>query len=167
MSDHPVWVGFSTTNKFMSRLIRWVTKGKCSHAWVRYWDATLERYMVMQAEITGYETIPWERWKKKNILVAAYEPTGKNLLNGVRFMSQYLGEAYDLKAAIWVGLKRWISRKFRRPFNSPKKLMCSEAVTRALQHDDFKCVEGVDPEVISPTQLRHRVEQSTELKQVA
>jgi hypothetical protein len=162
-----VWIGFSTTTKIMSRLIRWVTKGKSSHAWIRYWDATLERYMVIQAELHGYETIPWERWQKKNTLVAAYRPVEKDLGGGLRYIAQFLGADYDLNAALWVGLKRWFGKRFKRPFNSPGKLMCSEAVTRALMIDKVACVQDADPELISPHELRVRLETSKEFQRVA
>lgn len=161
-----VWVGFSTTNKFMSRLIRWVTRGKSSHAWLRYYDETLQMHMVMQAELEGYETIPWKRWLTKNKLIAAYEPTEVNLIGGLRYIAQYLGADYDLKSALWVGLKRWFGKKMRRVFHSPRKLMCSEAVARALQQADVQCVKDVDPELVSPAELQAALAASSEFQRV-
>lgn len=161
-----VWVGFSTTNKLMSRLIRWVTRGKSSHAWMRYWDDTLEQYMVIQAEIEGYETIPWFRWKKKNRLVAAYESKELDLMPGVRRMARYLGVEYDFKSAFWAGIKRWLGKKFKRPFHSPKKLMCSEAVCMALQFDRVPCVKGMNPELVSPQELQAAIASSQDFVEV-
>jgi len=161
-----VWVGFSTTNKFMSKLIRWVTRGKSSHAWIRYYDETLQMDMVIQAELEGYETVPWNRWRRKNTLIAAYAPTRVNLLGGLRYIAQFLGEDYDLRSALWVGLKRWFGKKFRRALHSPKKLMCSEAVARALQHAQVACVKDVNPELVSPAELRGLISHSDEFTEV-
>jgi len=168
MSDTTkVWIGFSTTNKLLSRIIRWCTRGKSSHAWMRYWDATLEQHMVIQAEIEGYETIPWKRWKKQNILIAVYESKELDLMPGVRHMASFLGVAYDFKSALWTGLKRWLGKKFKRPFHSPKKLMCSEAVCLALQYDKVPCVEKFNPELVSPQELENAVSSSADFTKVS
>jgi hypothetical protein len=157
-----VWVGFSTTNKFMSRVIRFFTRGRCSHAWIRYWDDTLQQYMVMQAELHGYETIPWKRWRTKNKLVAAFEPVTLDLMSGVRFMASFLGADYDLRSALWVGLTRWLKKRWHRPASSPGSLMCSEAVCRILQTGEIKCVRDLNPEQVSPQELLDRLAQSTD-----
>lgn len=160
-----VWIGFSTTNRWFSRLIRWVTRGRSSHSWVRFWDESLEQYMVMQAELHGYETIPWNRWLTKNKLIAAYEPIEPlDLMPGVRFIGQYLGVDYDVRGALWTGLKRWLGKKFRHPASSPGKLMCSEAVCRLLQHSEVLCMADLDPEVVSPQELETRLMGSPEFK---
>lgn len=162
-----VLIGFSTTNKLMSRIIRWVTRGRVSHAWIRYYDDTLQQYMVLQAELHGYETIPWKRWLTKNRLVAAYEPTGRlNLLPGVRFIGQYLGVDYDLKSALWCGLKRWFRKHRLRLVSSPKSLMCSEAVCRMLQDGRVTCVSDLNPELVSPQELMNRLAKSSEFVSV-
>jgi hypothetical protein len=123
-------------------------------------------YMVIQAELHGYETIPWNRWQRKNLLTAVYEPKKLDLLGGLRHVAQFLGADYDLRSALWVGLKRWFGRKFRRALHSPKKLMCSEAVTRALQFDKVECVKDANPEIISPAELRGLVSMSDDFREV-
>ena len=164
---YSVVVGFSTTNKFMSRLIRWVTRGKSSHAWIRYWDESLEQYMVIQAELHGYETIPWARWKTKNRLVSAYVPTSLDLMPGVRHIARLLGVDYDLRSAIWTGLKRWFGKRLKRATSSPKKLMCSEAVCRALQFSGVACVKDLDPETVSPQDLQTALAASDEFSETS
>lgn len=162
-----VWVGFSTTNLLVSRLIRWVTRSKCSHAWVSFYDTTLQQYMVMQAELHGYEVVPWKRWASKNKLVAAYTPVeAVDLMPDVRFIGQYLGVDYDLRSAVWSGLKRWVRRRWRRPTTSPGSLMCSEAVCRLLQNGSFACVAGLNPELVSPQELWDRLATSKDFVQV-
>jgi hypothetical protein len=123
--------------------------------------------MVMQAELHGYETIPWARWQSKNKLVAAFTPRENlDLMPDVRFIGQYLGVDYDLKSALWSGLKRWFRRRLRRPTKSPGSLMCSEAVCRMLQNGKFACVADLNPELVSPQELWDALAKSSDFVQV-
>lgn len=153
-----VSVGFSTTNKISSRIIRWLTHAPCSHAWVAFYDETLEMRMVLQAEWWGFELRPWARWVKENILVAEYVSRELDLDPAVRFLSQELGGRYDFGSAFWVGLKGWVRRWFRarltlRPSRTPRQLMCSEAVARGLAHAGFPFPTYLDLETVSPGEL--------------
>jgi len=148
-----ITVGFSTTNKWISRVIRWVMRSPCSHAWLAYDDPTLGMRLVMQAESWGYELRPWLRWRKENILVAEFVPTGPNLDESLKWIATFLGARYDYKAAILSGLWRWFGRAIRGKFNNPDKLMCSEGVVRFLQHANYRTVRNLDPETTNPKRL--------------
>jgi len=115
--------------------------------------------MVLQAELHGYETIPWKRWLTQNRLVAAFEPTDLDLMPDVRFIAQYLGVDYDLKSALWSGIKRWFGKRWRS-ISSPRQLMCSEAVCRMLQNGEILCVANLNPELVNPQELLTRIAQS-------
>jgi hypothetical protein len=160
-----VTIGFSTTNKLVSRLIRWVTRGRVSHAWIAFYDHSLGTRLVMQAERWGYEVRPWHRWRHENILVAEYRPQTQ-LDNSVCWIARSLGTKYDWTAALLVGLRRWLERWVKGRFQSPKKLMCSEAVIRFLQHGRITVVKNVDPETTSPARLLQLVNTSTEFRKV-
>jgi len=157
MDKIAITVGFSTTGKFMSRVIRWVTGARCSHAWISFYDETLEMKMVMQAEWWGYEIRPWHRWISENILVAEFE-TDLDMSAPLRSMAKSIGKRYDWFSAGLSGIKRWVSKwissKFTlRPSRTPKKLMCSEAVVRFLQEAGSPYVTDIDPETTSPGDL--------------
>lgn len=157
-----ITIGFSTTNKWTSRLIRWVLRSPCSHAWIAFDDAVLDARVVLQAETWGYELRPWNRWKQQNILVAEFTPTKKPLDASLRWIATFLGAQYDYRAAILSGLWRWWGRFFKSRFNDPKKLMCSEGVVRFLQHGNYTAVTGLDPEVTNPKHLLTRCFQNTQ-----
>lgn len=159
-------IGFSTTKKIISRIIRWISKSKVSHAWIGFYDETLEMKMVMQAEMTGYEVIPISRWKRKNILKYVFTSDSLPLHDGLLYIAKYLGVEYDFLSALKTGLKRWFKKLFKRPLQSPKKLMCSESVTLALQKAGAKCVYNVNTEMISPGELLKLVEGSKEFRSV-
>ena len=167
MKDLDVTVGFSTTNKIGSRIIRWVTQAPCSHAWVSFMDDTLGMRLVMQAEWWGYEVRPWPRWVRENRLVAEFEPVGsefrEDLSESVVGMAQSLGSRYDFESAFWVGLKRWFlawsgSGYTLRPSRTPKQLMCAESVVRILASTGAGLCRGVDPESMSPGELLELVQ---------
>jgi hypothetical protein len=148
-----VTVGFSTTNKLISRCIRWFTRSPCSHAWIAFDDEVLGLRVVLQAESWGYELRPWDRWRKENILVAEFIPHGPPLDKSLKWIATFLGSRYDYRAAFFAGLWRWFGRFLRGKFNSPSKLMCSEGVVRFLQHARYEAVADLDPEITSPKRL--------------
>lgn len=150
-----VTVGFSTTRKLASRVIRWVTRAPCSHAWIAFHDATLETRLVMQAEAWGFEVRPWARWRRENLLVAEFRPTGAEL--DVVRLGTFLGSRYDYTAAVLAGLYRLLGRFLRGRFRDPRKLMCSEAVVRTLGWSGYAAVEDLDPDLTPPGRLLLRV----------
>lgn len=165
----PITIGFSTTNKLVSRAIRLITRAPCSHAWISFADATLGFRMVMQAEWWGYEIRPWARWAAENKLVAEFEPRGPALLPALRKLARDLGSKYDFISAMWAGIAAWFSRwrKARlsiRPSRTPHQLMCSEAVVRFLINAGFDFPPGVDPELVSPGDLMRHVSSSSQFR---
>jgi len=158
MAELNITIGFSTTNKWISRIIRWVTRAPCSHAWIAYDDDALGQRMVLQAELWGYEVRPWHRWKRQNIWVAEFIPAGPPLDDALREIAQFIGTDYDVRSALWAGTKRWLRRLFPaiRAIRTPSSFMCSEAVVRFLRfgHSFYKTViKGLDPEGSSPGDL--------------
>lgn len=157
ISSANITIGFSTTNGWRSRLIRWVTHSPCSHAWISFNDDTLGLRLVMQAETWGFEVRPWSRWTKENIRVAEFSPIGPPLEESLRWIATFLGSQYDYKAAFLSGIWRWVRRGIRSRFNDPGKLMCSEGLIRFLQHGQYNAVGGLDPELTPPKKALGRV----------
>jgi hypothetical protein len=123
--------------------------------------------MVMQAEWWGYEVRPWARWQKENIIVAEFEPVGCDLLDAIRKIAVELGTKYDYRSAFWLGVTSWVRRWLKsrlslRVSRTPHQLMCSEAVVRLLNYGEYKVVQGVDPELVSPEDLLKLVRSSDE-----
>jgi hypothetical protein len=159
VANYPaITVGFSTTKKFMSKLIRWITRSPVSHAWIAFDDETLGMRMVMQAETWGYEIRPWNRWCKENVLVAEFSIVCPRVPESLRWIATFLGTRYDYRAAILSGIWRWVKRWFKgRCLNDPTKLMCSEGVIRMLQDAECAAVLDLDPDATNPKVLLGRV----------
>lgn len=160
-----VSVGFSTTAKWISGVIRWITRGRVSHAWISFYDPCLDTRFVMQAEWWGYELRPRARWERENLLVAEYELPDLDMVSAVLSMTKEIGSPYDWWSAFWSGAKSWLRRWFGsrfslRPSRTPHQLMCSEAVARILADAGFPFQEGILLELVSPTDLEKVVRES-------
>jgi hypothetical protein len=149
-------IGFSTvTSNLVSRIIRWFSRSKASHAWLLVSDETFGLELVMEASEMGFRLVPFESFKKKNTIVALFDPVVP-LESGVKEAATWLGESYDflgLFGALFVILGRWLKRKWKNPFHSSKSMFCSEAVVRVLQSVAYPGTEGMNPDSVTPQDL--------------
>ena len=162
-----ITIGFSTTTRLISRIIRWITGGTVSHAWIAYDDVTLGLRMVMQAEAWSFEVRPWQRWIGENKLIAEFHMMGGMPVSALRKRACDLGMKYDWRSGFWSGVSSWFRKWTKagfgfRPSSTPGKLMCSEAVIRFLRDAGCPCVAGVDEETTSPAELFNIVRCSSE-----
>ncbi len=160
--DYQITIGFSTTDLFISRFIRWITDSACSHAFIAFTDHALNMRMVMQAESWGFELRPWKRWLKNNTLVAEFEPVAGDLEEALLYLANSLGTKFDYRSALYIGLRSkfrlWKKSRFTlNPNFSPTKLTCAEAVTRFLQRGGYRAVAGLNPEITGPDLLLQKV----------
>jgi hypothetical protein len=147
------YVGFSTTNKLVSRIIRWVTRAKVSHTFLLV--EMFERDWVIGAEFQGLIMLPLEKFQKNNTIKAIYgvpELTDSHLA----VVMENLGDSYDfggLIGGIFPQIGKWFKQKWNNPFAKKKALICSEFVTLALQECKLDGAENLDPTAISPQEL--------------
>ena len=146
-------IGFSTTNKIISRIIRWFTKAKCSHTFFVF--ALFDRPWVLGAEFGGIELISLERFQKNNSIVALADvpELGEE---AVKDAMASLGEAYDfggLLGGIFPIIGRWLKLKWTNPWENPKAMYCSEFVIRTLKAHKFPDIEALDATTATPQDL--------------
>ena len=153
-----ITIGFSTTDKLISKIIRWITGSKISHAWIGYYDETLGQRMVLQAEAWGYETRPWTRWIKQNKWVAEFIVPGRDKAKlALQNIATFLGVKYDYGAAFLLGFRRWFGRWIKLPYRNPGKLMCTEAVVKFLKIGGYPVADDLDLELTEPDVLWNKV----------
>ena len=148
-------IGFSTTNMFLSKLIRKITGSKASHTFLIYQDETLAQTMVMEAAFEGFRVIPYKEFCKKNIIIQVIEPK-VSLELGVKVLANSLGDYYDFKGLIGAGLvKIWkrFKRKIHNPWIAGNSMFCSESVVRALQISGYPGTEDMVASDVSPQDL--------------
>lgn len=124
-----IHLGFSTTGGWLSRMIRRITGSPVSHSFVVYKSAAFGQDMVLEASGQGFRVMAWRRFDKENKLVAMYriKLADPVLHQALGKLAERLGDAYDGLSLIGYLLRKWFRLK-RVPFDSRKKLICSEAV---------------------------------------
>jgi hypothetical protein len=153
-------IGFSTViGNPVSWLIRKMTKSECSHVWFLYHDVDFQADMVMDAHETGFRIIPYEKFKKKNKIIAVIEPR-QDMSEGLKRVAlEYLGTMYDypgLFGMIPVKIGQFFKRKWKNPFKSKHMVECAESVIRAM-HLSPACPAEVskwDPEETDPDTVK-------------
>ena len=136
-------VCFSTSSGIFSRVIRWFTRSKVSHALITFRDQTLDKVFVMEANGRGFMLVPWSKWRQSHTMVARYRltvPQGMQSFS-LRELAQSLGAQYDYVSVLGFFFRRWY-RRMRNPFDDPNKLVCSEAVARFLANSGIKRFEN-------------------------
>jgi len=150
-----VKVGFSTSNKLVSRAIRFFTRGKVSHTWLLVSDSFLGEDMVMQATMGGFQMLTFEAFRKHHKIVAIFD-LNHPIIPGIQRVTQWLGFRYDyfgFFGAAFVVMGRWFKRKWRNPFDDSNALFCSEVVVDALKFGGFPGTELFDSSTTDPQML--------------
>jgi hypothetical protein len=149
-----VAIGFSTTDAWTSRAIRYFTRDAAlkpeespSHAWLLH-EAYGSLY-VMEAEWRGFRVISYDYFKTQNRVIETHSVVdllankGINVRSRVFEMAERLGDAYD-----WVHFFTFLWPMLSTG-QSTKTLLCSEAIVRFAP----ELFPGVDPERARPSQL--------------
>lgn len=148
--------GFSTSNQWISRLIRKVTKGKTSHCWVTFYDDTLQTDLVLEASFWGYRLITLKQFLKDNVIIKIVDPIVP-LEQGLIQAASWLGSYYDVEGMVSAGVAglwyRWFKRRIKSPLHSGKALFCSESVLKIMQLSNWPGAAALDPLTINPQQL--------------
>jgi hypothetical protein len=128
-----VHIGFSTTGGWLSRIIRRMTGSPVSHSFVVYHSSAFGKDMVLEASGKGFRVMAWRRFDTENKLVAMYRLKVDDAVvrEALGKLADRLGDAYDTLSLIGYLLRKWFRLK-RVPFDSRKKLVCSEAVALFL-----------------------------------
>lgn len=121
-------VGFSTTNSWISKTIRWFTKGNISHSYIRFYDDFLDEDLVMHADWPGVLIEPAALFEATNIVIEEFEITDPRLKGSIKYNLRHLRKKYDYwNLAYWakvITFKRWIKRKIKKPVENPTRMIC-------------------------------------------
>lgn len=145
-----ITIGFSTSDAFISRAIRWFSRSEVSHSWISFDCGELGQRLIMHATVGGYKLNHWRRWKRGNTVVAQFA-CREDLSDGMRTMARQLDHEYDYLSVIMMIPRRWLGRLFRNPVRDRRRLHCSEALVRLLQAHGF--ARDLDPESTTPGDL--------------
>lgn len=149
-------IGFSTTKAWYSRLMRWLTHSRVSHAYLVYDHPLWQRYIVLEANLPGYIESDYKKWRERgNDVVAEVFVSDIDISIGFKAAESWLGDGYDftgLFGMIPVLIARLFKRRIRNPWLSSKSLFCSEAIARILKLSNYPGF-NLDPGIATPEDL--------------
>ncbi len=129
-------IGFSTTNSWYSKIIRWFMKSNVSHSYIKIYDEFLKTSLVLHADFVGTVIVHSEVFDLTNIVVEEYEINDSRLDDAIRKNLWHLGKRYDwydmYQWMLVLMFKRWFVRKVKDPMESPKKLICVDFILYIL-----------------------------------
>ncbi len=146
-----VKIGFSTTDKLLSRVIRKITNASVSHCWFLF-EAHGKEF-VLQADIGGVRITPFTKWEKKWKSIQLIEPKVEIDLSSAWDM---LDENYDYGGLIgnaWVYLGLLFKKKWKNPFENARSLFCSELVIKVLQTANYPGAAELNSSTTTPAQI--------------
>lgn len=127
-----VSICFSTTNSIFSKIIRWITKAKISHSYLKIWDQTFSANLCLHSDWDGIQIGLLEKFTIDNFTVEEYEIEDPRLDEAVKKNLWHLGKFYNyyqlFNLAWMIILKRWFVRKIKEPAKDPKKIVCVDYV---------------------------------------
>ena len=142
---------FSTSSSWLSKLIRWVTRSKVSHASICVIAQGLP-ILVLQSTVGGVQAMSRTRWNRGNRVIKEFR---SKIPVSLEHACRLLGERYDyvgLIGYIPVLLGRWLGKKVKNPLASPRALVCAEFVLH-LSQGQIPEWKGLDPEGTTPEDL--------------
>lgn len=155
MTEDPngIYLGFSTTDVWLSRLIRAGTGSKYSHCWVRHGSDVWGGTWVTHADWPVVRQWPWRSASRKWTVQQLYRPRFdiKPALAAVRadFESRY--DVPGLLGMVFVELAwRWFHRRIKNPLASPAAVFCSEFLASILKAAKLPGTEDWDTEAMAP-----------------
>jgi hypothetical protein len=158
---------FTADNSWVSKAIRFITRGKTSHAALTSSIGGVP--VLIHASIGGVQVTPRRKWLRSNRAVAEFVPaSGEGFDLGLA--ARALGERYDyvsLLGFIPVLIARRIGARIRNPFARSNATVCSEFVVRAAAGQGrLQALIGLDPERTTPQDLLRACEQESGLFRV-
>lgn len=162
-------IGFSTTNKVFSRVIRWATGSKASHTYLLVKVAG--EPIVIHSTQQGVNCDHYKKFKKSKNIVTEYkllipEETEKIVLSAAL---KLLDRPYDFPSIIgfgWVLLNKAFGRKTKNPFPNRSAYQCSEFGLEMLKTAGINGLEDFDRELVSPEDLIDFLDKCKKVKEI-
>jgi hypothetical protein len=154
--DLAVRICFSTSTSLISRLIRYFTKSKFSHAFLTRWSQDWLGWLGVGSQLGGWMEQAGENFETGGVsVVHCLVLPNINIWEGLRKNRKLLGAPYDIGGLLgmsWVEvLWRLFKLKVKNPLNSRKAWFCSEIIVKILKDSGLDL--GLDPGSTDPEVL--------------
>jgi len=168
MNDE-ILLGFSTTGVWLSRLIRWATRAKYSHCWVRHGSEVWGGLWVTQADWPVVRTWPWRAASRSWTVKKLYRPRF-DIHPALARVRRDFEDPYDIAGLFGMVLVtimlKWFKRRIKNPLASPSGVFCSEFVAKILVEAKLPGTEHWDPQGMTPKQVEAYCAKHDELFEV-
>ena len=151
-----VYLGFSTTDVWLSKLIRGFTGAKYSHCWVRHGSEIWGGQWVTQADWPVVRTWPWALASKPWSRKVFYRPRF-DIHPALAKVRPDFEERYDVLGLfgmffVLVSFK-WFKHRLKNPLASKREMFCSEFVGSILQAAQLPGTADWNTEAITPKEV--------------
>lgn len=141
---------FTTSSSPLSWLIRWATGSKVSHVGI---GTTLHGVpVVIHADVGGVQVATRAKFLQHQSIYAEFSPIDEPVDLRMSAAVLSIGEGYDyfglFGLAVVVLAWRWLRLRLRNFAASPRAVVCSELVTRAL---GLPNADATSPQVLLET----------------
>lgn len=155
----------SQPGNLKSWLIRKLTKGPYSHTWIEYDSDTWAARMVVHAQSSGIVVESPDTVYEEYTLMKRYQCTFSGADEGLRKCYSYIGKPYDYKVILtnmllmilyyMVPIKKFRAWLWTRTVTNSNAYSCSELGTLLLKNSGYMAAQGLDPELVTPTELEN------------
>jgi hypothetical protein len=166
MSNDGIYLGFSTTNIWLSRFIRRGSRSLYSHCWVRHGSEVWGGTWITHADWPTLRTWPWKVATRGWTVEQHYRPLFdiKPALEAVRGDFEERFDWLGLLGMVWVLVnRRWWHRRIKNPLARPGASYCSEFIAEILVAAKLPGTEKWDPMTTSPKMVEHYCRSHPEL----
>jgi len=148
-------IGFSTSPSWFSKIIRFCTRSKVSHCYVKLYDDFLQTSLILDVERT-VRIIREKEFVRDNNPAEEYEIDDRKLDESIKSNLRHLGKGFNWTDWFtWLPLiKKWFKVKLQNPANSIHKMICVDFVVRVLNEADLT---ELPMGVLTPETLRQWV----------
>lgn len=147
-------VVFSTSKHLFSKVIRFLTRSKVSHASISVHLHGVP--VIIESTVGGVKIYPRAKFEKENTLVYEYEVL-PDMYAELKRAIEDVGEGYDyvgILGYIPVIVAKWFKKKVKNPLASANKMVCAEFVVSIDKDNKMFPKEITDAaEEVSPQDL--------------
>ena len=124
---------FTASQTWVGEAIRYITRGRVSHAMLQYYSDLWGGEWIAEATWTGVIKVPAE--KVRHCVVYEFECLF-DATQALHRMREYIGQPYDYKTLLFLGwawaVKKLFRLKIKKPWKNSYGQFCSEFIARFL-----------------------------------
>jgi hypothetical protein len=131
-----VLIGFSTSDYWVSKIIRFFTRAPVSHTYIIIDDIPDVGHELYEAAWCGFRMSTREKLTAGSTVIVKEVSVPMVPGAAVALCRSWLNTPYAYRALVgeaWVQVGKWLGKRWPNPWPDPHHMFCSEAATYLLQ----------------------------------